>query len=565
MNLAIKINWKVKFPLVIYVAIFIHFIFWLTYSPNTAMDAKNYLRMIKNGESNLIHAPGYPYFFHFIFPVIKYFLESIKITSELSILYGLTFIQHAITVVVYYIFYKSLVKIFSFGVANLTIILLIFNWSILGFTSIIYPEWFQSKLLILFFCSLYFAYSSKIFYKKFIFYTLCQIIFLLSFLTKFNLLIIIVPYWLALYVDKISAQKRLIIFLITSLMGFLLLILFVIFYHYPSTGAYGLTYDKGWVLSDKIKGIFNGELPPKETGPFTKKLYLLSSQLPSGNSNETPMYDFKQINLIPIEQRKYYREQYYRIMNYSKSELDENLNSIDFPDAHTFYSTWNSIGYNVGLKESNNLLLQVYLEILVEHPGIVFTHVARLLYYSLTQFSYYPLFPLDVYNFKENKIEKEYYESTETYCCNCSIFVSQVNFGYVSLERTCPLDDINFGNAIKYYVWLPGSFFFTVLAIISMKTPIIIWSLIMGLGLILLIRQNNQNLVNIFYRNLYICLLLFNISFIAFSNTIYYFRWEKEYQQIAPLVALCVSISLVRVYFELFYLKLKFQKLLNYK
>ncbi len=549
-----KLLSKAKIPPVLILAIYIHFLFWLTYGPTTAMDAKNYQRMMINGESNLIHASGYPFIFHFFILIFQILLKPFFWLSELTLLYLITFVQHALTIISYVLFYKVIKRIFSPFTASLTILLLISNWTALGFTSITYPEWFQSKMLILVFCLTHFAYSQKHFIKKLLLYSLGLLFFTISFLAKFNILFWLIPLSAPFFVDKSTVKKKLIICIVSILLSFSFLLTFLFTYHYPSTGTFALTYDKAWIFSDKIGYFFDGQLIPKKTGIESKRLLFISELLPSGaDEKKLPLYDFPNINFAPLEIRGKYKQEYFKILSLTEEDLDK---QISYHDQKDVYTAWNSIGYYVGLKEANDLLTKVYLEIIHKYPLTIMSKVFSDTYHNLTHLDYYYRpFPIEIYKAKQSEEGYGFFENKQTNCGSYFIIVKPEKYGWVSLDQTCPFIYRNFGNQYQTYIWIPGSFIFSAFFIIGSKIPQLFWLILVILGMTLSIKQYILKKLSRFTLLFHLSLTASILIFILFSNTLYFFRFDKEYQQIIPAIALLVSLSLTRVISELAYFR----------
>ena len=77
---------------------------------------------------------------------------------------------------------------------------------------------------------------------------------------------------------------------------------------------------------------------------------------------------------------------------------------------------WNAISYTVGLKEANDLLAKVYLEVLSKYPLMVFQKSLSETYYSLIRFNYYSIFPVEVYKSKQLPEGYGFFEDKQTNC-----------------------------------------------------------------------------------------------------------------------------------------------------
>ena len=134
--------------MVIAVVILIRVLVILTYPLNLLRtDGPDYFHMLKNGVSNLILAPGYPFLMGLPFrnPLGRWLMIDDPVAFE----YTLLILQHAVNVFCVYLAYRVVIGIWGRLPATVFVVLYGIHFQTPTVTSSMSPEWLQSSLVML--------------------------------------------------------------------------------------------------------------------------------------------------------------------------------------------------------------------------------------------------------------------------------------------------------------------------------------------------------------------------------------------------------------------------------
>ena len=344
----------------------VRLVFNMTYPLNISGDGSTYFEMISKWESHLALAGGYP----FVFGIFKYFFDTITIFSPESLAFQifLLAIQHMFDIGMLVLIYLVLKNIFGASVACASILLYALNPFILGNISTTRPEWFQSDLFLISLALAYLGYSTQNLIRKPVFYVSASLFFTLGFFVKYNLLPLAGVFLLFIWFDKAKLKAKLSILASIAVACFSFYTIYVGLFHKPSTGTRTLTHDRSWVLMYKAVSFSSKPGLDIDNGIYTKRYKLLTWFI--WRHREATQYGavtlYRNINSIPAKVRKFYRDRY----GYLLTAGDKKLNRLyhENPEVKTFYISQLIISYFIGLKESDELGVKVFLETVKAEP-----------------------------------------------------------------------------------------------------------------------------------------------------------------------------------------------------
>jgi hypothetical protein len=275
--------------------------FLCTFSPNIGGDSANYLRMLIEGKSNLIHAPGYPFLMG-----IPWRLDifSTLVEGHAEYFYRLlVLIQHLISFGVMIWFYRNVKHCFGGSVANISVLIWGLHYGSLGSQSIIYPEWLQSMLFVATLILLYKAYLATSLKYQVGYFAMAGFFFAWCYLVKFNAMVFAACFLVVLFALSAKVSSKILIGT-SALISFAVVVgLFASTFHYAQTKTYSLSHDKAWVLLYSLSKFVPGDSLDANTGLNTKRLILLNNLLPWDNKNVGPIWDVDQVSPDSYEYR----------------------------------------------------------------------------------------------------------------------------------------------------------------------------------------------------------------------------------------------------------------------
>ena len=511
----------------------VRLIFCVTYPLNISGDGSTYFQMISNWDSHLALAGGYPFFFG----IFNFFFESLNIfpPQYLAPQLFLLVIQHLTDIGMLVFMYLALEYIFDAPIASASVLFYSLNPFIIGNVSTTRPEWFQSDLFLVSLALAYFGYSTLDSIKKSIFYVSASLFFTLGFFVKYNLLPLASLFLLFIWFDTAGRKTK---FAILSLITISCLSFYAVYiglFHKPSTGTKTLTHDRSWVLMYKAATISKTPGLDIRNGINTKRYKLLGWFI---WHNAEPMQGgpvtlYRNINSIPAKVRQPYREKY----EYLLTADDEKLNRLFQlnPEAKNFYINQLIISYFIGLKESDELGVKVFLEAVRAEPKNYLKNVLQGFKNSflMTKANNFPLdrelgwndLPQPRSIFKKKHVKQ----------------ISRLGFASVILA---PSRAIGYNHPV---LWLPGVYLFSLLSHPFYFWVPIAWFLCMILCIGYVADRwrkghwSQQGLI-------LLILTVLMIIFIFWSNMIRQFRQAKELIFILPYLCVFTGLFSVRVY-----------------
>jgi hypothetical protein len=483
-------------------------------------DGKNYMDMLVRGVSNLIHAPGYPFIMGLPWrnPLGRAVIEGSPATFH----YVLNLTQHLVCIGAAYLGFLVARQVFGGAAANLFVVLYLLDFRSIFVTSTVTPEWLQASLLIVLIWAVYSAYAADDVRHKVAFYSLAGLVFTASYLVKFNSVFLLTCPALIAAADVRRSRKAIGAIGTGAATAAAAYGLFLVGYHQPSTGTYSISYDKGWVLLEKVMMFVPDKVLLPETGINTKRLIVLNTLLPKVE-HRGPI---GHIDFVDDEIRAPFREKYLYLFHADDAVLDAYLRDIVIPRPFDFDKAFLPSAYFLDLEESNRLAVAVFREQVAAHWRSFLADIVRR---SARQFvdpntGLHPANPM-VFNASE---------------------ISRLGWGFARLE----IDSKEMRRRCYWYqqpvVWIPGAKFFLLLAALE-AYPALWVSLLIGLGCVFAVvswRRSGELQPWIFAQ---LALTLSCLVFLVASNTVYHFRW-KELHAILPVLALLCSVALVQLF-----------------
>jgi len=366
---------KNLFAITFIIVVLVRLVFYVTYPLNISGDGSTYFTMISKWESHLALAGGYP----FVFGIFKYFFDTLTIfpPESLAFQFFLLAIQHMFDIGMLVLIYLVLENIFGASVACVSVLLYALNPFVLGNISTTRPEWFQSDLFLISLALAYLGFSTQNLVRKSVFYISAGLFFTLGFFVKFNLLPLAGVFLLFIWFDKAKLKAKLSILASIAVVCFSFYAIYVGLFHKPSTGTQTLTHDRSWVLMHKAVSFSSKPALDINNGIHTKRYKLLTWFIwRHGEATQHGAVTlYRNINSIPAKIRKFYRDRYGYLLKAGNEELDRLLNAN--PGVINFYFDQLIISYFMGLKESDELGVKVFLETVKAEPANYIKNVLK--------------------------------------------------------------------------------------------------------------------------------------------------------------------------------------------
>lgn len=356
---------KNKYLLLVFLLVMaINLLFFFTYPINiAAYDYPNYLTMMHDSVSNLIHASGYPAFLMVLLSIFD--VPQGKTIYDIVWLNEIQLLQFLLHVGL--MLYCIIICAKIFNKLSAIIMCLVWGLSTLFMAGVnsAGPEWLLAELMVLSFLLSAQAFCSMSNKIKIIFYVFSWMIFSCAYLVKFNALVVFPFLALIIVYEKKSVYWKFIAISISILPCIVLILAYVNFFHYPTTKSRQLNYDHAWVLVDAIPAEYFA-LPHQQLKINSLRWKALSSIVPADYSTA---HAYCCIGTgAPPDVRASYYIQYRQIMRLSKNELIDFLKLNPLPSG--FIKSVSSIPlyWYIGLSETDALGIATFKESLLTIP-----------------------------------------------------------------------------------------------------------------------------------------------------------------------------------------------------
>ncbi|MBA4369019.1 MAG: hypothetical protein C0403_15425 [Desulfobacterium sp.] len=334
----------------------------LTYPFDTCSDALMYYRLMRSGESTLIHATGYPYFMHFF-------------TAFLPTKGDVLIFQHIVDFSVQLILMILLKKRFGLVAAVTAGLFYGLELRTINWISRSVPEWMQGVFFALAFVGAMEAYFAEKSGKKIALYVFSAWAFALTILMKFLTVVLLPVYPILFILEKRKWKGKWVCIAAMGIIFFAQVAHFIYYYHYPSTGTKALTGITGWTLHRKMSSFLPEGHHLSESGPWSKRYcILISEMLDPGNLDVHRL--FSHIDSVPQAIRKPYLARYRDLLAKSDSELQDIIHAkqdVKGIEPANFMLAY----YYLGLLETDSLLTKAFFESVIRYPKEYFLDVVK--------------------------------------------------------------------------------------------------------------------------------------------------------------------------------------------
>lgn len=338
------------------VAALLQLIFAVTYPLNSgAFDNPIYLEMIRSGTSNLILASGYPLVMHSLLTVLQ--VNPPQAVFDTDWLTIIQIAQNAIHLLFVVGFAFLAWRIFGNVTAGWVVVLLGCSTLFLGGLNSAAPEWLQGDLI-----ALSLLVAAKAFIddrRKVAQYAAAFALVTLAYLVKPNALVV-VPFLVALVLlDEGSPARRLLRLGVSGVLAGGLLLLFVTFYHLPSTGTHHLSYDHAWVLTASLPDDYLAS-PADKLGVNALRWRALGSLVPT---DDAIAYAYPTIDTgASPAARSVYLQRYREVMQMSRAALADFVDDHPLPSDFVQSKSAIPLYWYVGFEPVDALGIEVYKE-----------------------------------------------------------------------------------------------------------------------------------------------------------------------------------------------------------
>ena len=353
------------------IAVVLQIIFATGYPINAGRaDNLTYLQMILSGSSNLILAPGYGFVLNRIVMRIAG-VPIPELFSDIEFLQSVQLAQNILHLVLFLFAVFLLWRLTNAAVATIFVLgnsLYVGFWGGLNSAS---PEWLQGDLLIISLLLAATAARQKTLPRVGALASLTGLVFALTYLVKFNSLVIIFGL-IAIFVFSGLNFKKIAVGVSAATISALAFISFFgISYHEPRTGTTTLNYDTSWILTSSMDPGYL-ERDNENLGIEALRWKALIQQLPTGDAYAYPRIDVGAYPEVKEQGMALWNE----IMGMSRDQLIEVTNAGAFKQEYSHFSQPTPIYWNVGLAEAEKLGRAVFFEYLFSNPGHVFNKVS---------------------------------------------------------------------------------------------------------------------------------------------------------------------------------------------
>jgi hypothetical protein len=339
-------------------------LFSYTYPLNiAAYDYSNYLSMILENKSNLIHASGYPAIISMVIAVLG-ILHPVSVVD----IDWLNKIQH-IHLALHLLFFSISFFLCShtFGKRNAIIICLLWGLNPITLTGMNQsaPEWLQGDLIVLAFLIAAQNFVSPKPSQKIALYALAFGIMFCAYLVKFNTMVVFPVVALIVLIERRGWLWKLKTLTVCVLVCWALLYTFVKLYHQPTTHTKQLNYDHAWVLMDAIPNDYF-QVNVQQLGINSLRWKALRAVVPTDISM-AGAYCCIDSGAAP-EVREQYFAKYQKIMGLSREQLLAFIALNPLPPNVPNFAMAVPLYWYVGLPVIDKLGIAVFKESLYQNP-----------------------------------------------------------------------------------------------------------------------------------------------------------------------------------------------------
>ncbi|QTQ37152.1 Uncharacterized protein ToN1_30240 [Aromatoleum petrolei] len=356
-----------------------------TYPINVGLyDYSNYLKMIMEGSSFLVHASGYPAALHLLFDLLsitptggQYLTDTDWLLTIQKFQLGIHLILYLVALWLCYKSYGSLVTLlFSFGWGTCIVFANAVNTA--G------PEWLQGHGIIL--SLLLSAYAGTLDgYRKALAYTFSAAVFAGAYLVKYNSLLL-APALLGFILFERKGWFFKVSQIIASTLIFSVVVhIYASEYHYKTAGTKQLTFDHAWILTDSLPANYLTKNP--ETMGINTLRYVSLVRI-------TPT-DWSKLDWgNPGDFLEGYKDKYDNLMVLDRNDLISIAKQTPLPPGVTANNSSLPLYNYYGKARADRLGILVYFEALRDHPDYYLKRVTSGLWKTFREIPYGVTFPI---------------------------------------------------------------------------------------------------------------------------------------------------------------------------
>jgi hypothetical protein len=486
-------------------------------------DGPNYLRMILLRESNLMHASGGPFI---IGSLLKLLGTTMPAGAQYTpdFLFKILLAQYAVHSTILFVSVFICVRTFGFFAGAILLLVWATSVSSLAFVSSTLPDGLVGDLICLMTMFCLAGYLSDRASLKAAAYLSASFLLAWAFLVKYNAAPFGAMLLAFILIESATWRWRLIVLGGCGAIFAAIVVLYVQLFHLPTTGTTDLNYDHAWILLNPVADGKNLDFNPAANGMDpnglnpsnginTQRWIALSAIVPPSYEMAGAYRTITDISTPEI--RSKYRAQYQQIMQLSESELREFIDRHPLPPTFNVHPSAVPLYYYIGLRETDQLGIKVFLEFVAANPV---TYAKKVLLNTFmhppasTSFAMVP-FPHRMFDLKNEKV-----------------------FGNSFVELTGTLTEKSIYSSPNAIVWWPGARFFEWLD--NHLRPSVIEKIALAVGLAAIFCSPSSR-----GRRLSALLLAMWVVYATFCHFVFYMRF-KEAVLIWPFTSLILAIGL---------------------
>jgi hypothetical protein len=355
------------------IAVVMQVIFATGYPLNAGRsDNPTYLEMMVHGtfgSSNLILAPGYSYVLSKVLGIGE--VSKPSAYTDIEWLQSVQLGQNIIHLVLFLMAVFLLWRLTNAAVASVFILgtsLYVGFWGGLNSAS---PEWLQGDLLVLSLLLAATAARQKTWPGVVAWASITGLVFSLSYLVKFNSLVVIFGL-ITIFVFSGLSRKKIAMGLAAATISALAFVsFFTTSFHEPTTGTRTLNYDTAWILTSSMDPEYL-ERDNEDLGIEALRWKALIQHLPEGSA-----FAYRTIDTGAYpEVKELGLSLWNEIMAMNRDQLILVTNAGKLPPEYSHFSQPTPIYWNVGLAEGEKLGRAVFFEYLLSNPRHVFDKIS---------------------------------------------------------------------------------------------------------------------------------------------------------------------------------------------
>jgi hypothetical protein len=339
-------------------------VFSYTYPLNiAAYDNSNYLSMILENKSNLIHASGYPAIISMVIAILG-ILQPVSVV-DVDWLNKIQEIHLTLHLLLFSV--SFFVCSHTFGKRSAIIICIMWGLNPITLTGVnaSAPEWLQGDLIVLAFLIAAQNFVNQKSAPKIPLYALAFGIMFCAYLVKFNTMVIFPVLVLIVLLERKNVIWKLKTLVVCVFACWVLLYSFVKIYHQPTTHAKQLSYDHAWVLMEVMPtDYFQANVD--QLGINSLRWKVLRVVVPTDTSMAGAYCCID--SGAPPEIREQYFAKYQKIMGMSREQLLAFIALNPLPPNVPNFAMAVPLYWYVGLPVIDKLGIAVFKESLYQNP-----------------------------------------------------------------------------------------------------------------------------------------------------------------------------------------------------